>query len=472
MPLQTMQQGIAAIQAGNRAEGRRLLRIALGNETVQGNLRAVGLMWLAETTDDRAEKIQYMQEAIAADPQNPDPRNRLAILLQPPPPSVPTPMQTSTQTGLNYAVTDTGQFAAFQAGDTGPFAAFPVSDTGQFAAYQPTPTPQPQPGVNWSGYTPQVNPYQPVVNPAPQYSPPYGLPAQPSNYMPNANPYGSANPSQPPAGVGYAVTPTSNMMYRAIGVVGGQNGTGSGFFVTKDGLVATTRFVIGGVTDVTIELEPGLSVPGRVVRGFPEIDLVLLRANVRVTELLPATPLPSVPDQAVLNAASYTGRAMSGTRRETRRSLKLEWIPTTIDRLSIVDAGGNPVFDDHNYLIGMLTRNTARTNNYVFALHISAIHAAVQTYLHETQIDPRRAYCPCCGFASRAPSIGGFYCESCGAVLPYAVESRRFPNPQTMALYGDTAPTACPHCKARAGFYNNVCLRCGQSNKPKVRVGR
>src|SRR5690349_4725201 len=93
MPQHTVEQGIAAIQAGNIAEGDRLLRIALGEPDMTGPMRAIACLWLAETTADHQAKRTYYDAALDADPGNAQVRQRVeawkATQLMPPPPPPP-----------------------------------------------------------------------------------------------------------------------------------------------------------------------------------------------------------------------------------------------------------------------------------------------------------------------------------------------------------------------------------------------
>ena len=61
-----------------------------------------------------------------------------------------------------------------------------------------------------------------------------------------------------------------------VGIRGGPNGPGSGFFLTASGIIVTTRFVVGGNESATVEFEPGHQLEARVVRSFPDIDVALL----------------------------------------------------------------------------------------------------------------------------------------------------------------------------------------------------
>jgi hypothetical protein len=233
----------------------------------------------------------------------------------------------------------------------------------------------------------------------------------------------------------------------------------SAFFVTRDGLLATTRFVVSSKEYVTIELEPGRQVSGRVVRSFPEIDVAFISVGHVTVDLMPITSLAYVPDNQPIVTTAYNGQAISGRQRPIKRLIAQYWFPTSLQ--NIPDAGGSPVFDERSYLVGMMTRNVSRSSNHIFGVHITAISRGVEIYINEMRSDPNRVYCPGCGGLSRAPSVRGFYCEMCGCVLPHAREVTRFPVAQADTLYGENNVMGCPHCGSHSGFYADKCLRCG-----------
>lgn len=409
MPFQNMDQGIKAIQAGNHEEGARLLRIALKDPQLTGKLRAVALVWLAETNPDRSFKIECYNNALTADPQNEDVRQRLALLLSPPP-SQP-----------NYAQSATfPTYPPIAGGDSRPTAPLNPIATEYAPPRLPTDT-QPMQAIS--------NPFEP--------------PPQPYDSRPLV-------PQQAYTTPGF---------YRTVGVYGGPNGPGSGFFVTRDGLIATTRYVTGGIENVTIELVPGQHLPGRTVRAFPHSDLAFIRVNFVVSQLMTVTNIPHVPDNIPLTIVPHNGNTKRIMRRATRHQTPPHWFPT--DLTTSPDAGGAPIFDDRSYLVGMMTKNASRTTGYLYALHISAIYQYVQQYIQETRIAPNRIYCPCCGYVSRAADYSAYYCENCGAILPYAEQLPRRPQDHTNALYGENMHSPCPNCQARVGYYNSKCLRCG-----------
>jgi hypothetical protein len=375
---------INAIQAHNMEEGARLLRIALRSQELTGSLRSVAYMWLAETQDDASHKRACYSEALAADPNNNEARERLARLLASQLPRMP---------------------------DTLPEQATPGSSS--------------------------------LVMPPPIY--PHNPPPAPPSSPPPAGP--------PPAR--YVGQPTDHI----VGIFGGPNGPGTGFFIAPEaGMLATTRYLVGGIDRVTVETPLGHQLPGYVVRSYPEIDLAFVRIDYNPGSQLAITPQPQVSEDLPLTAAPYRHTLVSGAQRPTKRVLANHWISTNFMRWE--DGGGAPIFDTNWYLVGMATRNTSRNSGYYYALHAAAIRARADAYLAQLRAE-NRPYCPHCGASSRAGLMGFFYCEVCGAVLPQAMHVQRGMLPQAEALY-DYARVQCMRCGAQVGFHEGRCLRCGQ----------
>lgn len=248
-----------------------------------------------------------------------------------------------------------------------------------------------------------------------------------------------------------------NVAEHLASILGGPNGPGSGFFVLPDGVLATTRRVVGGLERATVGLHNGRQLTGEVIRSFPALDLAFLRIDERVPGLLPITPLPRVPDEAPLFLFHYSGEVLQAAQRPTQRVLPAQWIPTTFDQ--VLDAGGGPLFDGDGHLVGMMTTDTGRTSDYRYGLHIAAIRASLESVYEDLRGD-RRTYCPTCGALSRAGGAGFAWCESCGAVLPHARQAPRYPQPAANMLY-DLNAGVCMACGSAAGIYQGHCLRCG-----------
>lgn len=504
MAFQSMEQGIQAIQNGNREEGARLLRIALRDEEMTPQMRAVGLMWLAETHDDTQFKIDCYKQALDIDPTNYDVQQRLSYYMAA---QLPPNQQGGGDTGSQQVPpvqTNTSNTQPQQ----NPFGQQPVNnpnlgDSQQFFPQQgnspygqQSAFPTQQQPQNPS--SPQQNPYQqqPSLSDSQQFFPQQGIPQQnPFGQQPMNNPnlgdsqqiftqQGNSQPYQPtfptqsqpvqPNTPAYGMSPVQPTqsgaqqgppyaiqgIQRSVGISGGPNGEGTGILITQDGIIATTRHVAGGEENVKVLLANGHRLPGQVIRSFPEFDLSFIKVNASVPQVLTASNNPMIADNTPIVAIAHNGQGQRSQKRATKQQIPMHWIPTLIEELP--DAGGDPIFDDQNHLIGMLTRNASRASGFVMGLHITKIYQMLEFYRQEVQQQPdNRVYCRHCGTSSRAAAFGGFYCEVCGAVLPYAQNIQRFPQPKTVALYGENMHRQCPNCSSQVGYYDSKCLRCG-----------
>jgi hypothetical protein len=217
---------------------------------------------------------------------------------------------------------------------------------------------------------------------------------------------------------------------------------------------------VGSEESLTIQLANGQTLAGRVLRSFPQYDLAFVKVPVQLVTLVAVAQVPILAENLPLTVLAHPGEVMRTSRRESRGELPPQWFPTLLNRLQ--DAGGDPIFDPQNALVGMMTRNASRTTSYFYGLHITTIYQCVQLFLQEAQqLVGQGIYCPSCGTSSRAGAFKAYYCETCGSVLPPALDIRRRPLDNVGALYGETMQRPCPNCRATVGYYNGVCLRCG-----------
>jgi len=396
MSRQTIEQGIQAIQNGQHGEGARLLRIGLNDDTISGPLRAVALMWLAETREDVAFRVDCYRQALAADPGNADVQQRLNYWQNQPPAPLGSMPPLSGQSASDMRDDYQG---------SGPTERMPpmqdtLANTGGYTIGPQTPPPNPQLTNRISGDT------------------------------------------------------------RFVGVWGGPNGDGSGFFLTQNGLVATARNVVREQTKVTVALPSGQQFNGHVVRAFPVYDLALVKVSVQVPTLPIFSQTDAIPPEALIVALLHGGRTIRSKRRRTQHQMADHWFPTLITPETI-DAGGAPIYDAQGVLVGMLTRNVSRTNNTVYGLHTFMIQRCLAFYQREQATTSNAVLCQSCGALSQASNYGAYYCETCGTVLPQFENRPRTRQEQTASLYGDEQAAPCPHCGARIGTYEDYCLRCG-----------
>ena len=403
----TLQQGIAAIQAGNVTEGARLVRLALRDSTLSREGQALGNIWLAEVATSKEEKLKFYNRALEVDPTNTFAQQHSARLLTPPE-SAPPPPPTLPETPPNSPPPS------------------PVYRPENIVMQNVGPTPPPPPTL-------------------PQQRIPEVPSMSTSQVIPITN---FEEPAQ-------NLATTSQI----VGIAGGPNGPGSGFFVARDGIIATTRFVVGGLDYVTVQFENGQEQTGRVVRSFPDMDVAFVHIDQRADQLLPVSPFPNIPENTALTILCHQGLTVSGMRRETGRMMAPQWFPTDI--VQVPDAGGGPVFDEHHYVVGMITRNISSNAAYVYGIHIAAIRRCLEIFIGEMRTSTNRVYCQSCGHVSEAAARGGYYCDNCGSTMPFALNTTRVRTPQIAALYEENEPRACSNCGARVGYFQGQCLRCG-----------
>lgn len=460
MSVSKVNQGVQAIQAGQHQQGAQLIQAALQDEALNPQIRAVALMWLAETDTDVAFKIDCYQRAQQADPNNQDVAQRLAYWQQQQPPAPPPPQQQDDAASPSQGIPPVSEQKPpapknpLQENQATQAPNPPQADSQKSqATQQPPPPPETMPESNKA----QPPASAPEVHYLHGQKSPYSPQSQQPPTLPEERP-------QPQAGQQPArreSTGTLSQAVTVVGIRGGPNGDGSGFFVAEDGIIATTRFLVGGAEMIRVVIPDAGEFNGRVVRSYPHVDLAFIKVDAQVPSLVRQTSMGYIPDGEALIAAVYPEGGINGNKRQTRQAMAEYWFATTIDRLH--DAGGNPVFDSTRNLVGMLTANASRATYHMYGLHISLINHLLGEYRQTMQELGTRhhAYCPNCGIISMAPSANAPYCEHCGATMPYAEESARYPQPQLASFYGETRNMPCPNCQSTVGTDDGICLRCG-----------
>lgn len=264
--------------------------------------------------------------------------------------------------------------------------------------------------------------------------------------MPSVMPPSSLPPAETPA-----PSANVNVALMVARVLDGAHGAGTAVFL--DGMWVTTRHVVGGAERLTVELHQHGQIAAAVAVSSPEHDLALLIIGHTPPGALPTAALPE-DRETPLVALAFDGTATYGAYRPTRRTMAAHWLPTDIKALP--DAGGDPLFDDANRLVGIMTVNTARSADHLFAVTVDAARRLIAAY---RQSGGAGVYCPACGSRSAALAAGYAYCERCGAVGTTAPAVRR-------SLPGSDQPyrvggAPCATCGAAAGSYKGRCLRCG-----------
>ena len=246
-----------------------------------------------------------------------------------------------------------------------------------------------------------------------------------------------------------------------IGIVGGLNGPASGVFVNDGGLIATTSYALGSIERVTVTLDFARQLAGEVVRRFPLYDLALVETPARIARAPRSAPASMIAENTAFIALGYGGARLRGALAQLNSRRARHWLRTTIPPAQMPDAGGNPIYDNHGQLLGLLTRNVDGAGN-ALALKMSQVLALAAQWRRDRRLMPDARCCVACGSLTRSRLFGGTHCETCGAAQRIDSDFARQTDKLTM-LYGENEGPPCPHCGARVGAYEDRCLRCGQS---------
>jgi len=137
-------------------------------------------------------------------------------------------------------------------------------------------------------------------------------------------------PMQPPSnlpqtgslpGTGPLSFPQNVPQMWEFGIRGGPNGIGTAFLIVRDGLLATNRFMVGNVTNVTLIARDGRELEATVVRSYPQYDLAFLRTKLSVPYLRDWTPSNQVAADTILVADDYTEQTIKARCSSTNRRI-------------------------------------------------------------------------------------------------------------------------------------------------------
>jgi serine protease Do len=161
---------------------------------------------------------------------------------------------------------------------------------------------------------------------------------------------------------------------------GRQQGLGSGFVVSEDGLIATNLHVIGEARPIAVQMADGKKFDVKEVHAFDRpLDLALVRIDARD---LPALKLGNSDKlrqgQSVVAIGnphglkhSVVAGVVSGTREIDGRQMIQLAIP--------IEPGnsGGPVLDSDGFVQGLVTMKSAVTENLGFAMPVNALKTLI-----------------------------------------------------------------------------------------------
>jgi len=162
---------------------------------------------------------------------------------------------------------------------------------------------------------------------------------------------------------------------------GRQQGLGSGFIVSADGLIATNLHVIGEARPISVQTADGRKFAVTAVHAFDRpLDLALIRVDAKDLPALPlgdsdslqqGQPVIAIGNPHGLKHSVVTG-VVSGTREiEGRQMIQLA-IP--------IEPGnsGGPLIDLQGRVHGLLTMKSAVTDNLGFAMPVNLLKTLIE----------------------------------------------------------------------------------------------
>ncbi len=136
---------------------------------------------------------------------------------------------------------------------------------------------------------------------------------------------------------------------------GEKSGSGSGFFVDKDGYIATANHVVKSTTGITVETFDGQKIPADVVATSPSEDIAIIRLRRRPTPesctVLPIGETSSLTgDQTLVNIGHPRGVKM--THISVGRIERLRWdMESTVP--SVTGSSGGAILDTNGRVVSV-----------------------------------------------------------------------------------------------------------------------
>lgn len=175
--------------------------------------------------------------------------------------------------------------------------------------------------------------------------------------------------------------------------------SGSGFVITKDGLIATNKHVIDGADKITVVMQDGGSYDAKLVSADPLNDFAIIRVDKKdlpVVDLGYSDELKvGEPVIAIGNAlGSYTNSVTSGVISGTDRSIvaQSEASASSLEGLLQVDAAinqgnsGGPLVNIQGQVIGINTAVDKAGEGIGFAIPINDLRPAIESVVSQGRI--------------------------------------------------------------------------------------
>lgn len=145
----------------------------------------------------------------------------------------------------------------------------------------------------------------------------------------------------------------------AVVLIDTPNARGSGFFVTADTLI-TNAHVVEGNSSVTLKLSDGSSMPARVLRSEPEVDIAIVRVNTPragQATLQLGSVAAARPGQEVIAIGSALGMLQNTVTRGIVSGIRNAGGVMLIQTDAAINRGnsGGPLLDRSGRVIGITT---------------------------------------------------------------------------------------------------------------------
>jgi S1-C subfamily serine protease len=166
----------------------------------------------------------------------------------------------------------------------------------------------------------------------------------------------------------------------AVVFIANQQGFGSGFFVSSDGLILTNAHVVGSQKQVRVVLHDGRTLEGEVLRRAErDLDLALVRVAVQ------GAPTLAFADLSTLSVGSWV--ASVGHGRGAIWTFNVGFVsniyPSGGERPVLQTqiplnpgSSGGPVLDRHGRVVGVVTAGIKESNSINFAIKADVCQGA------------------------------------------------------------------------------------------------
>ncbi len=239
-------------------------------------------------------------------------------------------------------------------------------------------------------------------------------------------------------------------------------GQGSGFFISKEGLIVSNFHVVDVCRTVLVRLHDSSEVTAQVLRSFREHDLAFMKADCPAPALEFAAAESLRVGQSVYAIGSPRGLGQSLTRGVIsaieRRFNGKPYIQT--DAAINPGNSGGPLLNENARVVGVNTLTLTQSEGIGFAVPCTVVNRCLEDVRKMLGDDVPDFYCPACGSNSTSEK----YCSQCGASLESQAPPPA-PAPTDASPGGAkpaSAPEKCPACARKIEDpKTKYCPQCG-----------